>query len=105
LNRKFVSRSPEEATRRAAQPDESLVLTNQGYPAMALRFPDYLMRPSDNIAAHPVSAGSDNLSIRMNAPTLGDSRFASKRTHAISDDVHIPERIEIGSDPGLHGSR
>lgn len=37
----------------------------------------------------------------MNTPSLGDSRFASKRSHTISDDVRIPERIEIGADPGL----
>jgi 6-phosphofructokinase 1 len=37
----------------------------------------------------------------MNTPTLGDSRFNSKRSHTISDDVRIPERIEIGADPGL----
>jgi 6-phosphofructokinase 1 len=37
----------------------------------------------------------------MNTPTLGDARFNSKRSHTISDDVRIPERIEIGADPGL----
>jgi 6-phosphofructokinase 1 len=37
----------------------------------------------------------------MNTPTLGDSRFNSKRSHTISDAVRIPERIEIGADPGL----
>ncbi len=36
----------------------------------------------------------------MNTPTLGDPRFASERSHTISDDVRIPERIEIGTDPG-----
>jgi 6-phosphofructokinase 1 len=37
----------------------------------------------------------------MNTPTLGELRFASKLSHTISDDVRIPERIEIGADPGL----
>jgi 6-phosphofructokinase 1 len=37
----------------------------------------------------------------MNTPTLGDSRFNSKRSHTINDDVRIPERIEIGADPGV----
>jgi 6-phosphofructokinase 1 len=37
----------------------------------------------------------------MNTPNLGDPRFDSKRSHTISDDVRIPERIEIGTDPGL----
>jgi len=37
----------------------------------------------------------------MNAPTLGEPRFDSKHSHTISDDIRIPERIEIGADPGL----
>jgi 6-phosphofructokinase 1 len=37
----------------------------------------------------------------MNTPTLGRPRFASKRSHTISDDVRIPERIKVGADPGL----
>jgi 6-phosphofructokinase 1 len=37
----------------------------------------------------------------MNVPTLGEPRFDSKRSHTISDDVRIPERIVIGADPGL----
>jgi 6-phosphofructokinase 1 len=37
----------------------------------------------------------------MNTPTLGNSRFDSKRSHTISDDIRIPERIEIGADSGL----
>jgi 6-phosphofructokinase 1 len=37
----------------------------------------------------------------MNTPNLGDPRFDAKRSHTISDDVRIPERIEIGTDPGL----
>jgi 6-phosphofructokinase 1 len=37
----------------------------------------------------------------MNTPTLGEPRFASSHSHTISDDLRIPERIEIGADPGL----
>ena len=37
----------------------------------------------------------------MQTPTLGEARFASTRTHTISDDVRIPEYIEVGADPGL----
>lgn len=37
----------------------------------------------------------------MNAPTLGEARIVSTLSHTISDDVRIPERIEIGADPGL----
>ncbi|HVI82226.1 MAG TPA: ATP-dependent 6-phosphofructokinase [Chthoniobacterales bacterium] len=37
----------------------------------------------------------------MNTPTLGQTRFDSKLTHTISEDVRIPERIEVGAEPGL----
>jgi 6-phosphofructokinase 1 len=37
----------------------------------------------------------------MNTPSLGQPRFASKLTHTISDDVMIPERIEVGAHSGL----
>jgi len=37
----------------------------------------------------------------MNTPTLGEPRFASTISHTISDEVRIPERIEIGAEPGL----
>jgi 6-phosphofructokinase 1 len=37
----------------------------------------------------------------MRTPTLGEPRFASSQSHTITDDVRIPERIEIGADPGL----
>jgi len=37
----------------------------------------------------------------MHTPTLGPPRFASALTHTISDDIRIPERIEIGAEPGL----
>jgi 6-phosphofructokinase 1 len=38
----------------------------------------------------------------MNTPTLGQARFLSKAgKFAIGDDIRIPERIEIGADPGV----
>jgi 6-phosphofructokinase 1 len=37
----------------------------------------------------------------MEAPTLGPPQFASKASHPVSDDIRIPERIEIGAAPGL----
>ena len=37
----------------------------------------------------------------MNTHSLGEPRFASTLSHAISDDVRIPERIEIGAEPGI----
>ena len=38
----------------------------------------------------------------MNAPTLGEARFASRAgRHAVCDDIRIPEHIEVGADPGL----
>lgn len=37
----------------------------------------------------------------MNTPTLGQPQFASKLTHTVGDEIRIPERIEIGADPGL----
>ncbi len=37
----------------------------------------------------------------MQTPTLGEARFASAKSHTIRDDVRIPERIEIGAEPGL----
>jgi 6-phosphofructokinase 1 len=37
----------------------------------------------------------------MNTHSLGEPRFASTRSHTISDDVRIPERIEIGAEPGI----
>ena len=36
----------------------------------------------------------------MQIPTLGEPRFTSRKSHTISDDLRIPERIEIGSNPG-----
>ena len=37
----------------------------------------------------------------MNTPTLGEARFTSTHSHTISDEIRIPERIEIGAEPGL----
>ena len=38
----------------------------------------------------------------MNAPTLGEPRFASRAgRHAVCDDVRIPEHIELGADAGF----
>src|SRR5688500_6501552 len=38
----------------------------------------------------------------METPTLGEACFPSKASrYTVSEDVRIPERIEIGADPGL----
>jgi 6-phosphofructokinase 1 len=37
----------------------------------------------------------------MNTPTLGEARIVSNLSHAITDDVRVPERIEVGVEPGL----
>jgi 6-phosphofructokinase 1 len=38
----------------------------------------------------------------MNAPTLGEACFPSRAgRHAVSDDIRIPEHIEVGADAGL----
>src|SRR5262245_53934191 len=37
----------------------------------------------------------------MNTPALGEPRFSSRLSSTISDNVRIPERIEIGADRGL----
>lgn len=37
----------------------------------------------------------------MNTPSLGPCRFPSTLSHSVSDDIRIPERIEIGADPGI----
>jgi 6-phosphofructokinase 1 len=34
-------------------------------------------------------------------PTLGKACFASTQSHTVSDDIRIPERIEVGVEPGL----
>jgi 6-phosphofructokinase 1 len=38
----------------------------------------------------------------MEVSTLGPPAFASRASHTVSDDVRIPERIEIGAETGLH---
>lgn len=37
----------------------------------------------------------------MQTPILGEARFASRKSHTISDEIRVPERIEIGAEPGL----
>ncbi len=37
----------------------------------------------------------------MQTPTLGEARIASRLTHTVSDQVRIPEHVEIGAEPGL----
>lgn len=37
----------------------------------------------------------------MDTPCLGVPRFSSPLNRAVSDDIRIPERIEVGSEPGL----
>ena len=36
----------------------------------------------------------------MDTPTLGEAKIVSGLTHTISDDIRVPERIEVGADPG-----
>ena len=33
--------------------------------------------------------------------SLGEPRLASRFTHTVSDELRIPERIEVGAEPGL----
>src|ERR1700749_1939186 len=42
-----------------------------------------------------------NVCVFMNTPTLGQARFVSNLSYTIRDEVRIPERIEIGVEPGL----
>ena len=51
--------------------------------------------------AHPLGAGARDFPFPMNTPTLGEARFASSKSHTTSDDIRIPERIEVGADSGL----
>jgi 6-phosphofructokinase 1 len=37
----------------------------------------------------------------MKTPNLGKPQFHSGLSHTISDDIRIPERIEVGAEPGL----
>jgi 6-phosphofructokinase 1 len=37
----------------------------------------------------------------MQAPNLGQARYYSTRSHTIHEEILIPERIEIGAEPGL----
>lgn len=36
----------------------------------------------------------------MQIPTLGSARFPSGKSHVVSDEIRIPERIEVGAEPG-----
>src|SRR4030095_3046146 len=56
---------------------------------------------SYDTVAHSFSAGSCDRAFPMNAHTLGEPRIVSNLSHTISDEVRIPERIEIGAEPGL----
>jgi 6-phosphofructokinase 1 len=37
----------------------------------------------------------------MNSPTLGAARFPTKYTNTVSDEIRIPQNIEVGSEPGF----
>src|SRR3954465_3443697 len=37
----------------------------------------------------------------MTISTLGEPRFPSSLSHTVSDEVRIPERIEVGAEPGV----
>ena len=37
----------------------------------------------------------------MNCPCLGEASFNSHATHPVGDDIRIPERIEVGAEPGF----
>jgi 6-phosphofructokinase 1 len=37
----------------------------------------------------------------MNSPTLGVARFPTKYTNTVSDEIRIPQNIEVGSEPGF----
>jgi 6-phosphofructokinase 1 len=37
----------------------------------------------------------------MSTPTLGEARYASRKNHTTNDEIRIPERIEIGAEPGI----
>lgn len=57
----------------------------------------------DRPAAVPYTSGASHQRVQqsiMQIPTLGEPRFTSRKSHTVSDDLRIPERIEIGSNPG-----
>lgn len=39
--------------------------------------------------------------LMTNPSSLGEPRFASNRSHLVSDDLRIPKRIETGAEPGI----
>src|SRR4030095_1264381 len=54
------------------------------------------------LSSHRVGvAARSRLRTIMQTPTLGEPRFPSTRSHAVTDDLHIPERIEVGAESGL----
>ena len=57
--------------------------------------------PLTTLLAHSFRAGPRDFSFPMNTPTLGEARFASTKNHTTDDDIRIPERIEIGAEPGI----
>src|SRR4029453_1507746 len=68
-----------------------------------LRCPDGWLRhrlSASHALANPLGAGACDFPFPMNTPTLGEARFASSKSHT-SDDIRIPERIEVGAEPGL----
>src|SRR5690242_6202677 len=44
----------------------------------------------------------DDSPLRMQTPNLGEALIPSGLSHTIPEGACIPERIEIGADPGLH---
>jgi 6-phosphofructokinase 1 len=59
------------------------------------------LKAAHHAPAHSLSASAHDSPFPMNAPTLGEPQFASTRRHPVSDDIQVPERIEVGADRGL----
>jgi 6-phosphofructokinase 1 len=49
----------------------------------------------------PTAPNKAQASLQLDTPTLGEPRIASTRSHTVSDAIRIPERIELGAEPGL----
>src|SRR5678815_2685324 len=56
---------------------------------------------ADDAASHPLGTNSRHRPFPMSVPSLGEARFVSSQSHTVSDDVRIPERIEVDAEPGL----
>jgi 6-phosphofructokinase 1 len=54
-----------------------------------------------DVVAHSFRTNPGHHCFPMNTPALGEPRFSSKATHTVSDEGRIPERIEVGAEPGL----